>query len=231
MQVLFADTADVGILRQHGDVAKIVQSAEDAEFSDFGHTRKEAELDAAVHGFQDAVEPLQGLPVVFLKVGAVKVVDKGFVVFVDENHDRPAGFFISSFDSVLKPCIGLGVFRLHVIFRFNFVQMLVKRHVKILPGLICLSAQIDMQDRVFRPVMLQRLYRQTLEEFFFPLEVSLQSRDQQAFPEPSRTAQEIIFSGRDKFIYLVRLVYVHVTAVTQTFKILDSDRVQHIPNL
>ena len=159
VQVLFADTADVGILRQHGDVAKIVQSAEDAEFSDFGHTRKEAELDAAVHSFQDTVEPLQGLPVVFLKVGAVKVVDKGFVVFVDENHDRPAGFFISSFDSVLKPCIGLGVFRLHVIFRFNFVQMLVKRHVKILPGLICLSAQIDMQDRVFRPVMLQRLYR------------------------------------------------------------------------
>ena len=95
---------------------------------------------------------------------------------------------------------------------------------------VCIGTprQIQMQDRIFRPVLLQRLHRKTFEKVFSSTEVSLHSRYEQTLSKSSRTTQKIILAGRSKPIDARSLIYINITAVSDFFKTLYSYRVQHI---
>ena len=92
------------------------------------------------------------------------------------------------------------------------------------------SRQIQMQNRVFRPFLLQRLYRKTLEKFFTSAEVSLHSRYKQTLSESSRTTQKIILPGGRQPIDEGCFIYINKSSGANLFKTLYSYRVQHIPS-
>ena len=82
-----------------------------------------------------------------------------------------------------------------------------------------------MQDRILLPLLLQLLHGQSLEELPLPLEISLQSADQQTLPEPSRATQEIVASCLDEFIYLGGLVNIAVSVSADLLEILYPYRI------
>ena len=57
-----------------------------------------------------------------------------------------------------------------------------------------------MDDRIPFPLPFEGGDRQPVEELPLPLEVCLEGADQQALPEPSRTAQEIVPSRCDQSV-------------------------------
>ena len=82
-----------------------------------------------------------------------------------------------------------------------------------------------MQYRVSPPIFLQLLDGQSGKEFFLPLEIGFQSRQQQALPETARTAQEIVTSTFCQSVDESSLVYIKITVSQNLLEVLDADRV------
>ena len=87
------------------------------------------------------------------------------------------------------------------------------------------SAQIQVQHRVLRPVLLKRRDSQSVEQLLPPLEIRLHSRDQQALAEPPRTAQEVVFPCSRQLVDKRGLVNIDIPAPADVLKTLYSNRV------
>jgi len=103
--------------------------------------------------------------------------------------------------------------------------MLIQCDFQILSPVIGLPAQIQMQYRIFRPVLFQFLNSQTLKKLLLALEIGFHRRNQQAFAETARTAKEIIPACRGKLVNQISLVHISETSFAKAFKILDSNRI------
>ena len=89
-----------------------------------------------------------------------------------------------------------------------------------------------MQDRILRPFVLQPFHGQSSEKLFLTLEISFQGRNQQTFPEPAGTAQEIIFATLHQSVDQGRLVHIDVIPLTEFLKALYAYRVfSHLYNI
>ena len=88
-----------------------------------------------------------------------------------------------------------------------------------------------MQYRMLAPFLFQLFQSQPFEQLPFPLEIGFHGGHEQALPEPSRTAEKIIFTCGDKVVYLVRLVHIDISSVAEIFEILDTYRVKHSSNI
>ena len=84
-----------------------------------------------------------------------------------------------------------------------------------------------MENRIFRPLLLQRIDGETAEQFLSPEEIVLECRDEQALAEAARAAEEINLSFRHEVINQCRLVNINVTVFTYLLKALYSYRVLH----
>ena len=82
-----------------------------------------------------------------------------------------------------------------------------------------------MEDRVFFPVLFQFLHGQSLEQLLFPLEVGLQRGQQQAFPEASGAAEEVILSGSNQLIDQGCLVNIEIAVLANFLEVLYADRI------
>ncbi len=80
-----------------------------------------------------------------------------------------------------------------------------------------------MEDRVFFPVLFQFLHGQSLEQLLFPLEVGLQRGQQQAFPEASGAAEEVILSGSNQLIDQGCLVNIEIAVLANFLEVLYAD--------
>ena len=85
MYLLFGDSTDGNKRLVHGDVIQIVQVTEHTDFAKLGHSRQQGKLDAAVHGFQYAIERFQSVAEFALQFLVADSLEQGFVIFVDEN--------------------------------------------------------------------------------------------------------------------------------------------------
>ena len=85
MYLLFGDSTDGNERLVHGDVIQIVQVTEHTYFAELGHSRQQGKLDAAVHGFQYAIERFQSVAEFALQFLVADSLEQGFVIFVDEN--------------------------------------------------------------------------------------------------------------------------------------------------
>ena len=114
------------------------------------------------------------------------------------------------------------------IFVFPQLKMLTKFFQQCLFVHIVPTIQVHVKNRILRPLLLQPLQGQPLEQIFLTREISLQGRDQKALAETTGTAEEIITSLIDKFVNKCCLVYIHIAVVTEAFKILYTYWIFHI---
>ena len=136
-----------------------------------------------------------------------------------------SGFLISPANHLKETFLRLTVSEWAVICLFPnfkvFIQFFQKRsYIFILAGI-----QIKMQNRVALPIFFQPLDGQSGKEFFLPLEIGLQSRQQQALSETARAAQEIVTSAFCQLVDVGSLVYIKITVSPNLLEVLDADRV------
>ena len=63
VQLLFADAADIGIMRIHGYIVQVVQVTEDADVAEFAYARDESETNAGIQRLQHREEGFQRIAV------------------------------------------------------------------------------------------------------------------------------------------------------------------------
>ena len=100
--LLFGDSTDGNERLVHGDIIQIVQVTEHAYFAKLGHSRQQGKLDAAVHGFQYAIERFQSVAEFALQFLVADSLEQGFVIFVDENGYTLTTLLIGSFHNSCK---------------------------------------------------------------------------------------------------------------------------------
>ena len=88
MYLLFSNSTDGNKRLVHGDVIQIVQVTEHTDFTELGHSRQQGKLDAAVHGFQYAVERFQSVAEFALQFLVADSLEQGFVIFVERMATR-----------------------------------------------------------------------------------------------------------------------------------------------
>ena len=87
--------------------------------------------------------------------------------------------------------------------------------------------QVNMYHRSWLPVIGQGFYRQPLEKFAPPEEISLKRGYEQALPEPSGPAQKIVFSVGYQVMYVSGLVDIKPRVGPHLLEALHSDRIFH----
>ena len=86
-KILLWNAADVRIAGIHGYVLEVVETTENAEFTNLGDTGKEAKLDAGILGFHYAIETLKKAAERFIQLLVTQRVHNRFVVFINENDN------------------------------------------------------------------------------------------------------------------------------------------------
>lgn len=64
---------------------KLFRSLNTTDFAKLGHSRQQGKHDAAVHGFQYAIERFQSVAESRCSSSFADSLEQGFVIFVDEN--------------------------------------------------------------------------------------------------------------------------------------------------
>ena len=70
------------------------------------------------------------------------------------------------------------------------------------------------------PLFLQLLHGQSLEQLLFPLEIGLQRGQQQAFPEASGAAEEVILSGSNQLIDQGCLINLEIAVLADLLEVM-----------
>ena len=225
MDFLLTDTANLCILVNHGNIPQVVQVTEHTDFAELGHTCQQSEADASVHGFQSPVKSLQGTAVFILQSFVADSLQHGLVVFVNEDHHPASGLFAGTADNALKTEREACLTFTCAISVFPGAQIIIQNAGQRFGSIVFLCVQIQMQYRIYGPVSFQFFQRQSLEKILLSQCVCFNCRQKQTLAETPRTAQEIVFVCVKQFIHLCRFVYIHITVVYQTFKILYSNRI------
>ncbi len=89
------------------------------------------------------------------------------------------------------------------------------------------AIEINVEDRILFPLSLKRLYGKAFEEVAPPEEIALESREQQALAEPSRTTQEIDLALVHERVDKRGLVHIDKTVGYYVLKRLYSNGVFH----
>ena len=90
---------------------------------------------------------------------------------------------------------------------------------------VFLGVQIQMQHRIFLPLLLKTLYLKSFKQILLSPKICLQCAYQQALAETPRTVQEIIVPPRRQIVNHGRLVDIAVALTPEFFEILYSYRV------
>ena len=225
MDFLLTDTANLCILVNHGNIPQVVQVTEHTDFAELGHTCQQGKADASVHGFQSPVKSLQGTAVFILQSFVADSLQHGLVVFINEDHHPASGLFAGTADNALETPGYTDFSGRGAIKSFPILYVLFQNIGQRFGSIIFLCVQIQMQYRIYGPVFFQLFQRQSLEKILLSQCVYFNCRQKQTLAETPRTAQEVVFVCVKQFIHLCRFVYIHITVVYQTFKILYSNRI------
>ena len=87
-------------------------------------------------------------------------------------------------------------------------------------------AQVEVQNRISIPLLLQLLDGKPLEQFLLSLEITLEGGNQQRLAETAWATQEEIRSIRmSHTIDIFRLIYIELILLADPFKCLNSYRI------
>ena len=89
------DAAERLIGRHQGNVAEVVEGAEDAHLRELGYAGDENELQVVVEGLEGAEEGGEALSHTFLQLAVANAVEHEGVVLIDEDNGRAARLAVS----------------------------------------------------------------------------------------------------------------------------------------
>ena len=127
------------------------------------------------------------------RVSRIQHIEYGLVVFVYQHHAPPAVPLVRLLQHVGKPLAYILKFCSSPVFLFPCADRTSYDIIQFARSCKVSPVKVDMEHGVFRPLRLQPVNGKPLEQFFPPLEIAFQGRDQQALAEPTRAAQEIDF--------------------------------------
>ena len=225
------------ILFHHTDVGRLVEAAEYAYLRELRHTGEENKTEIGIGRLENSVKTPQNVTMHILKrttltvyhhaVTCIQDIQYGFIILVNQNHGPATCLQISLLQHISESCSGVIIIWTTAIgglpsenqsldFGFQGIRLCEVRTI-----------EVYMEYRISVPLLFQPVNGQSAEQLFPAQKIVLQGGDQQAFPETSRTAQEIDLSLRDKTIDKVGLVHVHVTVLYNLLKTLYANRVLH----
>ena len=173
MKLLFADTAKVHIYLTHRYIVKIVQVTEYTNFTKFRNTRQHSKLNITVHWLQHTIESLQRIPILFLQLISSNSLQHGLIILVNENHNTLSRFLRRQTNKGDQTVVYRLIFRTWAILRLIYQQLTVDKTNKIIYRIEFLCIQIQMNNGIFYPILLQLFHCQPLKKFFFPRKISL----------------------------------------------------------
>ena len=234
LDILFQLTADlhvrhatdIGVGVEHRNVLQVVEIAEDAHLPELRHARQQGETDAAVHRLQYPIEGFQGRAHLFLKRLVVKGLQERLVVLVDQDNHPAARPLISPQDNAREPERQAPFRRIIAIKLLPSGDVPVQYIHQIGRGSVFGDIQVQMEDRMLQPFLLEGGHRQPLEQILFPLEIGLYRRNQQALAKTAGAAQEIITSRCHHLVDQGGLVNIKITLLADLLEILDTDGIQ-----
>ena len=131
------------------------------------------------------------LPVYRGRVSRIQHIEYRLVVFVYQHHAPPAVPLVRLLQHVGKPLAYVLKFCSSPVFLFPCADRTSYDIIQFARSCKVRSVKVDMKHGVFRPLRLQPVNGKSLEQFFPPLEIAFQGRDQQALAEPTRAANSI----------------------------------------
>ena len=75
---------------------------------------------------------------------------------------------------------------------FPIIKVLIQHDIQIFRLYVSAGVQIQMQHRIFNPVLFQLFHRQAFEKVLLAREICIHRGYEKAFAKPARTAEEII---------------------------------------
>ena len=225
MQFVFRDAANTGKPVIDGNVHQVVQVAEHADLTELRHTRQQGKAQVVVIRLQRAVEGFQRIAVVGEQRFVADSLEHGLIIFVHQHHHFPSCLLCRTADDAVEAA-GYSDFTLRgTVEAFPIAQVLFQYVGQCFGCIISLCVQIEMQNRMYSPVLFQSFHSQSLEEFLPSQEVSFQCRDEQTLTEAAWTTQEVILPGFYQAVNKRSLVDVTITAFTYFFKTLYAYRI------
>ena len=133
------------------------------------------------------------------------------VILVNKHNHLLARLIIDGRDEICKAHICIHSVTLYAEPAFVFFKNIVKVSVQLVFFLMLATRKVEMKHGIFRPIIFQLIYSQTLEEFLASLKIALQCRDKKRLAESAWTTQENEFAVRIRHaIYIGSLVYIKI---------------------
>ena len=207
------------------NVVQVIQVAENAHFAELRHSGQQREADVGVLAFQYTVEGFQLASVFILQRFVANGLQQGLVVFVHQDDDIPPALFNRPLNNALEPQRKAFLRRMRTIDGLPFTQPIIQNLLQCRRRIIFLRVQIQVQHRILRPILLQFLHGQALEQLFLALEIGFQRTQKQALAKPARAAQKNILPRLSQLIYQRSLIYIAIAALTNLLKCLYAYRI------
>ena len=230
-QLFFRYTAKCSPIAVERNILQIIQVAKNTEFAEFRHSGQQPELNVAVLRLEHGIKQTEDATQLFLKLVVADVLKQRLVILVHQYRDPVPCLFVSTLHNSFEAQAHVAFSFRSPIFLLPNRQSFIQRIQKRLGTFVFPNVQIKMEHGAYCPIFLQTFHGQAFEQFFLPLEISLESRNQKRFTEPSRAAQEIITTGINQFVYQLRFVYIQIVILPQSSKILYAYGKSHLHNL
>lgn len=224
-EFLLGDAADVGESVVHGDVHEVVDIAAHAYFAGFGDSGEEGEAEVAVAAFERSVEGFEGVAEGGLEGLVADGLEEGLVVLVDEHDDVSAGFFGGPPDDALEAEGGGCLAGSGAVEGLPGAEGVVEDVVQLGGCVVLLGVEVEVEDGVDGPLLLQPLHGESGEEFLAAREVGLEGGYEEAFPEAAGAAQKVVFAGLYQTVDQPGFVDVDVAAFADFFEALYANGV------
>lgn len=224
--LLLHDAAERGVLGEHTDVLYIVQLAEDTQLGKLRDAGQEYETQVGVAHLQRAVEVTHHVAKHRQITLLMYHVQERSVVLIDQDHHLLPRSLVSPLDKALQALVDL-----YLAFSPTILGLVIDQFPLQLKEQVSLihvlgRTHVEMEYRMARPLLLQLLDRQALEQLLAPLEIAAERTRQQRLAEAAGTAQEDI-AQRTMYqpIDQVRLIDIYIVTLPQFRESLYSYRI------
>lgn len=152
-------------------------------------------------------------------------IKKRCIIFVYDNDDRLACLLFCRNNQVLESVSRSFTFRILSPDTFIFGKFVIEFGLQIFEIAILECGHIEVQDRVFCPVLFQTFDGKPLEQVFLASEIGMEGCAQQGFSEPTGTTEKYILVLLGQLVYQVCFIHVHASSIDDIAECLYSHRI------
>ena len=155
----------------------------------------------------------------------MKNIEQRSVVFIYDDDEVFTSLLFDGLDQ-RRQSVSRGFFAaLYSVLLLVIFKLYVKFLIKIFDVAILECGHVEVQDRVFCPVLFQTFDGKPLEQVFLASEIGMEGCAQQGFSEPTGTTEKYILVLLGQLVYQVSFIHVHASSVDDIAECLYSHRI------